>query len=287
MTGKKIEKKSPWSEAWRRLKTNKSAMFGLTIVIILIITAIFAPLIAPYNPVKPNIVDRMQGPSFTYWLGTDNFGRDIFSRLVYGSRISLYVGFIAVGIGAVFGGIIGATGGYFGGKIDNVIMRLMDIMLAIPRIILAIAIVAVLGTNITNVMVAVGISIVPRYARVVRGTVLSYREEEFVEAAKAIGASDARIIFENILPNSMAPIIVQSTLGIAKAILDAATLSFLGLGVQPPTPEWGTMLSQGRQFMRTAPHLTIFPGLAIVIVVISLNLFGDGLRDSLDPKMRQ
>ncbi|MFN2362904.1 MAG: nickel transporter permease [Halarsenatibacteraceae bacterium] len=287
MVEKKVEKKSPWSEAWRRLKTNKSAMFGLTIVIILIITAIFAPLIAPYDPVKPNIVDRMQGPSFTHWLGTDNFGRDIFSRLVYGSRISLYVGFIAVGIGAVFGGIIGATGGYFGGKIDNIIMRLMDVMLAIPRIILAIAIVAVLGTNITNVMVAVGISIVPRYARVVRGTVLSYREEEFVEAAKAIGASDARIIFENILPNSMAPIIVQSTLGIAKAILDAATLSFLGLGVQPPTPEWGTMLSQGRQFMRTAPHLTIFPGLAIVIVVISLNLFGDGLRDSLDPKMRQ
>lgn len=287
MAKKKVEKKSPWAEAWRRLKTNKSAMFGLAIVIILIITAIFAPLIAPYDPVKPNIVDRMQGPSLTYWLGTDNFGRDIFSRLVYGSRISLYVGFIAVGIGAVFGGIIGATGGYFGGKIDNIIMRLMDVMLAIPRIILAIAIVAVLGTNITNVMVAVGISIVPRYARVVRGTVLSYREEEFVEAARAIGASDARIIFENILPNSMAPIIVQSTLGIAKAILDAATLSFLGLGVQPPTPEWGTMLSQGRQFMRTAPHLTIFPGLAIVIVVISLNLFGDGLRDSLDPKMRQ
>ncbi len=282
-----VEKKSPWAEAWRRLKTNKSAMFGLTIVIILIMTAIFAPFIAPYDPVKLNIVDRMQGPSFTHWLGTDNFGRDIFSRLVYGSRISLYVGFIAVGIGAVFGGIIGATGGYFGGKIDNLIMRLMDVMLAIPRIILAIAIVAVLGTNITNVMVAVGISIVPRYARVVRGTVLSYRGEEFVEAAKAIGASDARIIFENILPNSMAPIIVQSTLGIAKAILDAATLSFLGLGVQPPTPEWGTMLSQGRQFMRTAPHLTIFPGLAIVIVVISLNLFGDGLRDSLDPKMRQ
>ena len=287
MANKNIEKKSPWAEAWRRLKTNKTAMFGLTIVVILIITAIFAPFIAPYDPIEPNIVVRLQGPSWDHWLGTDNFGRDIFSRIVYGSRISLYVGFIAVGIGAVFGGIIGATGGYFGGKIDNIIMRLMDVMLAIPRIILAIAIVAVLGTNITNVMVAVGISIVPRYARVVRGTVLSYREEEFVEAARAIGASDARIIFENILPNSMAPIIVQSTLGIAKAILDAATLSFLGLGVQPPTPEWGTMLSQGRQFMRTAPHLTLFPGLAIVIVVISLNLFGDGLRDSLDPKMRQ
>jgi len=166
-------------------------------------------------------------------------------------------------------------------------MRLMDVLLAIPRIILAIAIVGIFGTSLTNVMVAVGISILPRYARVDRASVLSYREDEFVEAARAIGASDLRIIFENIIPNSMAPIIVQSTLGIAKAILSAATLSFLGLGIQPPTPEWGAMLSSGRQFMRIAPHLTIFPGLAIVLVVISLNMFGDGLRDSLDPKMRQ
>ncbi len=287
MTVKKDRKRSQLAEVWRRLKMNKSAMIGLTVILILLISALFAPFIAPYNPVKTNVRDRLQGPSFKHLLGTDNFGRDIFSRIIYGSRISLYVGFVAVGIGAIFGGIIGATGGYFGGRLDNIIMRLMDVLLAIPRIILAIAIVGIFGTSLTNVMVAVGISILPRYARVVRASVLSYREEEFVEAARAIGASDLRIIFENIIPNSMAPIIVQSTLGIAKAILSAATLSFLGLGIQPPTPEWGAMLSSGRQFMRIAPHLTIFPGLAIVLVVISLNMFGDGLRDSLDPKMRQ
>lgn len=284
---KEKSKRSQFAEVWRRLKMSKSAMFGITIIIILILCAIFAPLIAPYAPLEINIIDRMQGPSFNHLLGTDNFGRDIFSRIVYGSRISLYVGFVAVGIGAVFGGIIGAIGGYFGGTLDNIIMRLMDVLLAIPRIILAIAIVAAFGTSLTNVMVAVGISMLPRYARVVRASVLSYREEEFVEAARATGASDIRIIFENILPNSMAPIIVQTTLGIGKAILSAATLSFLGLGVQPPTPEWGAMLSSGRQYMRIAPHLTIFPGLAIMIVVLSLNMFGDGLRDSLDPKMRQ
>ena len=271
MTVQKEGKRSQLAEVWRRLKMSRSAMFGLGVVVLLILCAIFAPLIAPYDPNAINVRDRLQGPSLKYLLGTDNFGRDIFSRIVYGSRISLYVGFVAVGIGAVFGGIIGAVGGYFGGRLDNIIMRLMDVLLAIPRIILAIAIVGVFGTSLTNVMVAVGISILPRYARVVRASVLSYREEEFV----------------NILPNSMAPIIVQSTLGIAKAILSAATLSFLGLGIQPPTPEWGSMLSAGRQFMRIAPHLTIFPGLAIVIVVISLNMFGDGLRDSLDPKMRQ
>lgn len=284
---KEKSKRSQFAEIWRRLKMSKSAMFGMTIVIILILCALFAPLIAPYDPLEINIIDRMQGPSFNHILGTDNFGRDVFSRIIYGSRISLYVGFVAVGIGAVFGGIIGAVGGYFGGNLDNIIMRLMDVLLAIPRIILAIAIVGIFGTSLANVMIAVGISMLPRYARVVRASVLSYREEGFVEAARATGASDMRIIFENILPNSMAPIIVQTTLGIGKAILSAATLSFLGLGIQPPTPEWGAMLSAGRQFMRIAPYLTIFPGLAIVIVVLSLNMFGDGLRDSLDPKMRQ
>jgi len=284
---KKEFKRSQLAEIWRRLKMSKSAMFGITIIIILILCAIFAPLIAPYDPVEVNIIDRMQGPSFKHILGTDNFGRDTFSRIIYGSRISLYVGFVAVGIGAVFGGIIGAVGGYFGGRLDNIIMRFMDVLLAIPQIILAIAIVGIFGTSLTNVMIAVGISMLPRYARVVRASVLSYREEEFVEAARVTGASDMRIIFESILPNSMAPIIVQTTLGIGKAILSAATLSFLGLGIQPPTPEWGAMLSSGRQYMRVAPYLTIFPGLAIMIVVLSLNVFGDGLRDSLDPKMRQ
>lgn len=259
----------------------------MTVVILLLFVAVFAPLIAPYDPNQTNIKIRLQPPSAEHLMGTDNFGRDMFSRVIYGSRISLYVGFIAVGIGAVFGGVLGAIGGYYGGRLDNIIMRCMDVLLAIPQIILAIAIVGALGTSLLNLMIAVGISQLPRYARVVRASTLTVRGQEFVEAAKAIGARDTRIILENILPNCMAPIIVQSTLGVAQAILAAATLSFLGLGIQPPTAEWGSMLSAGRQFLRNAPYLTFFPGVAISIVVLALNIFGDGLRDSLDPKLRQ
>ncbi|MGC9372036.1 MAG: ABC transporter permease [Thermovirgaceae bacterium] len=283
----KGKRQSLWSEVWRRLKQNRMAMVGLSVLVILVICAIFAPLIAPHDPLKMDVLHRLEPPSAVHWLGTDNFGRDIFSRIVYGSRISLYVGFIAVGIGAVFGGLIGGISGYFGGKLDNFIMRIMDVLLAIPQIILALAIVSVFGTNLTNVMIAVGVSILPRYARVVRASALSVREQEYVEAARALGAGDLSIIVETLIPNCMAPIIVQSTLGVAKAILSAATLSFLGMGIQPPTPEWGSMLSAGRQFLRNAPHITIFPGLAIVIVVISLNMLGDGLRDALDPRLRQ
>ncbi|HCL79923.1 MAG TPA: ABC transporter permease [Synergistaceae bacterium] len=281
------KRRSPWWEVWRRLRRNKAAVAGMTVVILLLFVAVFAPLIAPYDPNQTNIKIRLQPPSAEHLMGTDNFGRDMFSRVIYGSRISLYVGFIAVGIGAVFGGILGAVGGYYGGRLDNFIMRCMDVLLAIPQIILAIAIVGALGTSLLNLMIAVGISQLPRYARVVRASTLTVRGQEFVEAAKAIGASDTRIILENILPNCMAPIIVQSTLGVAQAILAAATLSFLGLGIQPPTAEWGSMLSSGRQFLRNAPYLTFFPGVAISIVVLALNIFGDGLRDSLDPKLRQ
>jgi len=286
--GKAREKRrSPWWEVWRRLRRNKAALVGMTVVVLLVVVAVLAPVLAPYDPNQTNMTQRLKAPSSAHPLGTDNFGRDMLSRVIYGSRISLYVGFVAVGIGAIFGGILGAICGYYGGRLDNFIMRCMDVLLAIPQIILAIAIVGALGTSLLNLMIAVGISQLPRYARVVRASALTVRGQEFVEAAKAVGASDARIIVENILPNCMAPIIVQSTLGVAQAILSAAALSFLGLGIQPPTAEWGSMLSSGRQFLRQAPYLTFFPGLAISIVVLALNIFGDGLRDSLDPKLRQ
>lgn len=272
---------------WRRLRRNRAALVGMGVIIMLVMVAILAPVLTRYDPNKTDMKARLQRPSLAHPLGTDNFGRDMFSRVLYGSRISLYVGFVAVGIGAVFGGVLGAVGGYYGGRLDNFIMRCMDVLLAIPQIILAIAIVGALGTSLVNLMIAVGISQLPRYARVVRASALTVRGQEFVEAARAVGARDVRIIVENILPNCMAPIIVQSTLGVAQAILSAAALSFLGLGIQPPTPEWGSMLSAGRQFLRQAPYLSFFPGLAISIVVLALNIFGDGLRDSLDPKLRQ
>jgi peptide/nickel transport system permease protein len=283
----KDKRQSRIGEIWRRLKINKGAVGGLFVILLLAGMAIFAPYLSPYNPDKMNSGPRLAPPSAKHLLGTDNFGRDQLSRIIYGARISLYVGFIAVGIGAIFGGFIGAVVGYYGGRIDNILMRLMDVLLAVPQIILSIAIVGALGANLTNLMIAVGISQIPRYARIVRASALSVRGQEFVEAARAIGASDLRIILENILPNCMAPIIVQSTLGVASAILSAAALSFLGLGIQPPTAEWGSMLSLGRQYMRNAPHLTFYPGLAIAIVVLALNRFGDGLRDALDPKLRQ
>lgn len=283
----KDKRQSRIGEIWRRLKVNKGAVAGLAIILLLTAMAVFAPYLAPYNPDKFNVGPRLSAPSMKNLLGTDSFGRDQLSRIIYGARISLYVGFIAVGIGAICGGFIGALVGYYGGRIDNILMRLMDVLLAVPQIILAIAIVGALGANLVNLMIAVGVSQIPRYARIVRASALSVRGQEFIEAARAIGASDLRIILENILPNCMAPIIVQSTLGVASAILSAAALSFLGLGIQPPTAEWGSMLSLGRQYMRNAPHLTFFPGLIIAVVVMSLNIFGDGLRDALDPKLRQ
>jgi peptide/nickel transport system permease protein len=266
---------------------NRAAVCGLAVLVTLVASAVAAPWIAPYDPAAIDMRARLQGPSVKHPLGTDNFGRDIFSRIVYAGRISLVIGFVAVGIGALFGGTAGAVSGYYGRGLDSLVMRTMDVLLSIPQLILAIAIVGALGANLLNLMIAVGISVLPRYARLVRASAMSLRDLEFVEAARAAGASDLRIIVQNIVPNCMAPLIVLSTLGVAQAILSAATLSFLGLGIQPPTPEWGSMLSDGRQFMRNAPHLTIFPGLAIVVVVMALNLLGDGLRDALDPKLRR
>lgn len=285
----KNKKRGQWSETWRRLKRNKMAMLGLSIIVILVLLAVFADVIADYDEVaiKMNTSIRLQGPSKDHILGTDELGRDMFARIIHGARVSLQVGIIAVGIAIVIGGSLGAIAGFYGGKLDNIIMRMMDIFLAIPSILLAITIVSALGTSMLNLMIAVGISSIPSYARIVRASVLSIKDQEFIEAARAIGAKDSRIIIKHIIPNSMAPLIVQATLGVAGAILSTAGLSFIGLGIQKPAPEWGAMLSSGRPFLREASHVTTFPGIAIMITILSLNLLGDGLRDALDPRLKQ
>ena len=270
----------------KALSRNRMAVLGLVILIILLVTGIFAHVIAPYDFAKQNLADAFQHPSPSHIFGTDEFGRDIFSRVVYGARMSLLVGFVSVGIAVIIGGVLGAIAGYYGRRVDNLIMRFMDVLLAVPQTLLAIAIVAALGTGLMNLMIAVGISSVPTYARIVRASVLTIREEEYIEAARASGTSNTKIIIKHILPNCVAPVIVQVTLGIAGAILTAAGMSFIGLGIQPPNPEWGNMLSSGRDYIRGYAYMTMFPGLAIVITVLSLNLLGDGLRDALDPKLR-
>ena len=293
MTDEKIipelvrKRRSPFVDVLLRLSRSPLAMFGLAIIFVLVFCAIFAEVISPYSPIKQDLMHMFETPSAAHWLGTDEFGRDILSRLIYGARVSLQVGFIAVGIALITGGMLGAVSGYYSGRLDNCIMRVMDVLLSIPQTLLAIAIVAALGPSLMNLMIAVGISAVPTYARIVRGSVLSIRSMEFIEAARAAGSSDLRIILRHIIPNSMAPIIVQSTLGVASAILNAAGLSFIGLGIQPPNPEWGAMLSGGRQYIRDYPHMTLYPGLAIMLTILALNFLGDGLRDALDPKLKR
>ncbi|MGN0324374.1 MAG: ABC transporter permease [Oliverpabstia sp.] len=289
MSTNQTKKRSQFVEIWQRLKRNKMAMVGLAILFILVLGAIFADVICDYDTmvIKQDIANRLQGPSADHWFGTDEFGRDIFARILHGSRVSLIVGIISVSIALILGGAFGAFAGFYGGKVDMVIMRVMDVFLAVPSILLSMTIVAALGTDLVYVMLAIGISSVPNYARIVRAAVMSVKDQEFVEASKAMGASNATIIFKEILPNCLAPIIVQATLSVAGAILSTASLSFIGLGVQPPDPEWGAMLSSGRQYMRDALHLTLFPGLAIVITILALNLLGDGLRDALDPRLKQ
>ena len=286
MDQKKEKKYSFWGDTWRRLRRNRLAMVGLIIIALLIFCAIFADFIAPYDYAQQDLMIAYQGPSAQHWFGTDEFGRDILSRIIYGSRISLQIGFIAVGISLIFGGFLGAVAGYYGGKLDNLIMRIMDIIMSIPSILLAISIVAALGSSMTNLMIATGVSYIPSYARIVRASILGIKDQEFIEAAKAIGTSDKTIIIRHILPNCLAPIIVQATLGVAFAIRTAAGLSFIGLGMAQPTPEWGSMLSSGRTYIRDYWHMTLFPGLAIALTIFALNVLGDGLRDALDPKLR-
>lgn len=280
------KKRSQLKEVWRRFCRNKQAMIGLAMLLLLIFVAVFANVIAPYDPVEQNLLIRLQGPSAAHWFGTDELGRDIFSRILYGARISLTVGLIAVSISCVAGCALGAIAGYYGGILDTVIMRISDIMMAIPSILLNISIVAALGTGLQNVMIAIGISSVPAYCRIMRASLLSLKNQEFVDASRVAGSTDFYIIMHHIIPNSLAPLIVQATLKIGGAILSCASMSFIGLGIVPPTPEWGAMLSTGRDFLRDAPHLTAFPGLAIMFAVFSMNLIGDGLRDALDPKLK-
>ena len=262
-------------------------MSGGVIVGLFVLLAVLAPLLAPYEPLRGRVVDRLQGPSAAHWLGTDELGRDVLSRVLYGARISLQIQIAAVGLALLVGTALGVTAGYIGRWPDMLIMRLVDIMMAFPGIFLALAIIAALGTGLANVIVASAIFLVPQFARVVRGSVLTLKEMEFVTAARALGERDLTIVARYLLPNSLAPIIVQTTLRMATVLLTASGLSFLGLGVQPPSPEWGAMLSNARSYMITAPHVATVPGLAIMLVVLGFNLLGDGLRDSLDPRLRE
>jgi peptide/nickel transport system permease protein len=277
---------SYWATTWRRLRRHRLAMVGLGIIAGIILLAIFAPLVSPADPLAIDYAHPAAPPGTAgHVLGTDAVGRDILARLIYGTRISLQVGVVAVGIAVSLGTAVGLIAGYRGGVVDNLLMRTVDVFLAFPVIVLAIAIIAVLGPNLVNVMIAIGLVAWTTYARVVRGQVLVLREYDFVHAAHAMGSSDTRIIIRHILPNTLAPIIVLATVGMATAIIAEAALSFLGLGVQPPTPSWGTMLDEGRGFLRTAPHISTFPGLAIMLTVLGFNFLGDGLRDALDPRL--
>jgi ABC-type dipeptide/oligopeptide/nickel transport system permease subunit len=273
-------------DAWRRFRAHKPAMVGLVILSLYTILAIIAPWVTPYDPVQQNLIASLQTPSAEHWLGTDQLGRDVFTRILYGTRISLLIGVAAVAFGMLIGVPLGVVSGYYGRSTDMIIQRLADIMFSFPSILLALALVAVLGVGLQNVIIAVGIAVVPIFIRLVRSQVLAVREEVYVDAALVIGSRDLRILWHHVLANSWAPIIVQATVSLGITILVAAGLGFLGLGIQAPTPEWGSMLGEGRNYIYSHPHMTTFPGLAIFLAVLAFNLMGDGLRDALDPRMR-
>jgi ABC-type dipeptide/oligopeptide/nickel transport system permease subunit len=273
-------------ETVRRLARNPSAVAGAALVGALVLAALFAPLLTPYDPTQQALLSVLQSPSGEHLLGTDQLGRDLLARLLYGGRLTLFIGVFAVAVGMVVGVPLGVLAGYYRGWVDMVIMRVMDLMLSFTSFLLAMALVALLGVGLTNVIIAVGIATIPRFARLVRASVLTIREISYVEASHALGARDGRILSRHVMPNAVAPVIVQATLSMGSTVLTAAGLGFLGLGVQPPTPEWGAMLGEGRNYIFTSPYVTTFPGLAIFVAVLGFNLLGDGLRDALDPQLR-
>jgi len=271
---------------WRRLSRHRTALVGLTILAILVAATVVAPAVLPWDPDEANFEQVLQWPSSTHLLGTDQLGRDLLTRVVYGARVSFLIGVLAVGLSAVLGVPVGLMSGYYGGMVDMAIQRLVDLLLAFPGFLLALTLIAVLGVGVTNVVVSVGLATVPIYIRLVRGVALSIREQVYIEAARAIGTRSRRIIARHVLPNCLAPVIVQSTLQLGTAILTAAGLGFLGLGVRPPTPEWGTMLGEGQTYLFSSWYIATFPGIAIFLSVMAFNLLGDGLRDALDPRMK-
>ena len=282
----KAKKKSRSYDVIRRLFKNKLAVVGLVVILLLVLIAAAAPVLAPFPYEKQDLMSIYQRPNPTHLMGTDNMGRDILSRLIYGTRQSLRIGVFSVAIAAVLGITFGSIAGFYGGKVDNILMRFLDIYQSIPAMLLSIALAAALGPGINNAILAIGISTMSDYARMIRAQILTVREREFVEAARAINASNARIIVKHIIPNAFAPLIVSITMNIGNSILAAATLSFIGLGAQPPLPEWGAMLAAGRSFMRDYGYLVIEPGICIMASVLAFNLLGDGLRDALDPRMK-
>lgn len=283
----KIKKKSRAGEIWRRFRKNKLAVFGMILFGVILVVCILADVIVDYDVATVQVAaDRLQSPSAAHWFGTDNFGRDLFARIVHGSRNSLLVGFGSVAIGVVLGGLLGAVCGYVGGRFDSIVMRILDSIMCIPSTMLALAIVAALGTSLTNVLLAMTISSVPRYCRIIRSSVLGVTGQTYIEAAHSCGTSDFQIIMTHVLPNAIGPIIVQATMGVGSAIISAAGISFVGMGIQPPAPEWGAMLNEAKTYMTMYPYMVVFPGLAIGLTALGMNLMGDGLRDALDPKLK-
>ena len=282
------KKQSQWKEIWGRLRRNKSAMAGLIVIILICLMAIFADVLADYDTqaIAQNIAQKLQKPSAEHWFGTDEFGRDIFARCVHGSRVSLMMGLLSTVLSFSLGLLLGAIAGYYGGMVDSVIMRIMDMLMCIPSILLALVIVAALGTSIPNLLLAITIGNAPSFARMIRASIITVANQEYIDAARICGTKNRRIILHHIIPNTMGPIIVQATMSVAGCITATAGLSFVGMGIQAPRPEWGAMLSSGREFMRYYPHVVIIPGLFIVITALAINLFGDGLRDAMDPRLK-